>query len=221
MSFYLVVGLGGMGVGLLLTGLVDWMGTVRGLREGERKRAPGWVVRGTIAVLFALVLVGLAATNRDPVAVLHRGVVFLVLLGSAEADSRWGVVPNELILFGVVVGLTFVVRGHGGWPVLGAGLGTAALLFLVRQGAVWVIGSPGFGMGDVKIGAVLGLFLGWHALWALYLAVLVVGTVGLVGLVQGVVQRSTRIPFAPFVVLGTVLHWFVLPFDRVANWLLV
>ncbi len=67
------------------------------------------------------------------------------------------------------------------------------------------------GMGDVKLAAMLGLYLGWASLWVFYLAVVLGGTFGLVGLLTKRLKRGARLPFAPFTAVATGLHVFLLP----------
>lgn len=58
-------------------------------------------------------------------------------------------------------------------------------------------------MGDVKLGIVMGLALGWGTLWALYLAAVVGAAEGTAGLASGRWTRSFPLPFAPFIAAGT------------------
>lgn len=68
--------------------------------------------------------------------------------------------------------------------------------------------SEGFGFGDVKLALVLGAVLGWYG-WA----ILLVGTFAgwLFGALYGVglmlagrADRTSRIPFGPFLLAGTL-----------------
>jgi leader peptidase (prepilin peptidase)/N-methyltransferase len=76
------------------------------------------------------------------------------------------------------------------------------------------------GMGDVKLAAVLGLFLGRSVAVALIVGVFVGAVVGgivvaRVGVAKG---RKTAVPFGPFLALGgvvgllvgpTIVHWYL------------
>jgi prepilin signal peptidase PulO-like enzyme (type II secretory pathway) len=76
------------------------------------------------------------------------------------------------------------------------------------------------GMGDVKLAAVLGLFLGWSVAVAI-LAAVVLGTVvgGLVMARLGVEQgRKTAVPFGPFLAVGAVIALFAGP--AIIHWYL-
>jgi leader peptidase (prepilin peptidase)/N-methyltransferase len=73
------------------------------------------------------------------------------------------------------------------------------------------------GGGDMKLGAMLGAFLGWKlGLLALLLGVLAGGAVAVVLLLLGRKGRKDAIPFGPYLALGgaVALLWG----DRVLTW---
>jgi leader peptidase (prepilin peptidase) / N-methyltransferase len=76
------------------------------------------------------------------------------------------------------------------------------------------------GMGDVKLAAVLGLFLGRDVVPALFVAFIVGTLVGAVimarkGAAEG---RKTAVPFGPFLALGGVVALFA--GDAMVDWYL-
>lgn len=219
--YYLFVGLGGVGIGLVLSRLVDFMGSRRGFcgREGEVGGPLRMLSFAGGGIATALLFIGIAAMAPEARRIIHHGGLGVVLITCAEADVRWGIIPNELILAGLLLGGGLLPVQHEPWSFVGAGVVLAGLVFLFRVGSRWLLGRPGFGMGDVKLGVVLGLFLGAQAFWVLYLAVVAAGVVGVVGLLGSSIQPSSRLPFAPFLAVGTLVHWFVLPFSRVTQWL--
>jgi leader peptidase (prepilin peptidase)/N-methyltransferase len=115
-------------------------------------------------------------------------------------DVRSHRLPNVLVVPGIGVGLVGVggewtVSGRVPWVPLVAGAGYAAFLLLMH-----VVG--GMGMGDVKLGAALGL-----ASWNLSIAVLspvvaffVGGIISVVLLIAG--RRGQKIAFGPFLLGG-------------------
>lgn len=129
------------------------------------------------------------------------------LLGAAVVtDLRHYVIPNRLVAAGALAGVTLRF-GQGGpllsWttPVLAA----LIALLAVRGISKCLVQRPGLGMGDVKLGALMGLYLGWSVFWALYLAFVLGGAVGGMGLLTGYLRRGTRLPFAPFLAAGALL----------------
>lgn len=162
------------------------------------------VVEATAAVLFLVLFYRFGWSLVG----LRYVVLAMLLLTAAEVDRRHGVIPNRLVVTGIVAGL--VLAGGLGTLVQGGGaaLASAGLLGGLRVGSAWLTGRPGIGMGDVKLAVVLGLFLGWETLWVLYLAAVLGGTWGLVGLCTGRMHGATRLPFAPFMAAGAGLDVF-------------
>ncbi len=88
------------------------------------------------------------------------------------------------------------------WALLGGlgGLGFFLLLYLGWKG--------GMGDGDVRLAALLGIFLGWigpmHVPVGLFLGFVAGAVVGIAMLARGA-GRKTEVPFGPFMALGAVI----------------
>ena len=64
-------------------------------------------------------------------------------------------------------------------------------------------------MGDVKLVAVIGAVLGWdYTMLGIFLASLIGTIVILALLLARVIDRKTRIPFGPFISIGTIITIF-------------
>jgi leader peptidase (prepilin peptidase)/N-methyltransferase len=86
--------------------------------------------------------------------------------------------------------------------------GLAAGLFFYLPA---LIHKKGMGMGDVKLVAVLGLFLGRAVAPAIFIA-LILGVVIGAGIIaaKGVSDgRRTKVPFGPFLAIGGLIAFFV------------
>jgi len=155
------------------------------------------------AVVFLVVCYKAGAV----VVVLRLLVLSSVLIAAAAIDRQTGCIPDRLVATGAAAGGALALFEGGG-------VGSYALPVLVSAGALWLLRLGGkvlferwgMGLGDVKLAAMMGLFLGWHTLWVFYLAVLIGGLTGLAGLVTGRLTRTTPLPFAPFVALATLLY---------------
>ncbi|MEL6612930.1 MAG: A24 family peptidase [Bacteroidota bacterium] len=167
----------------------------------------------TLAALFGAVLGVLAPSHAA------EGVLLAFLAGATLFDLRTGLIPNALTLaatlFALVAWLT--APSLGITPMV-SGLSAALSLWVLRIGSAHWLGTPGFGMGDVKLAFPLGIVLGWSALWALYLAVVLAAMVAVPGLLSRRLARRSQIPFAPFM-LGGVLLSYALPLGRVLDWI--
>jgi leader peptidase (prepilin peptidase) / N-methyltransferase len=129
-------------------------------------------------------------------------VVLLVPIALIDLDHR--IIPNRLTALGAVaalaVGAATDLDGVPQQLIAGAAAGGFLLLAaLARPG--------GMGMGDVKLAAMLGLFLGREVAVALLVALLAGTLVGVAVMARrGVGEgRKTAIPFGPFLALGGVV----------------
>jgi len=88
----------------------------------------------------------------------------------------------------------------------------AAIAFTVLF-VIHLVSPRGMGFGDVRLAALLGLFLGWMELpqvgVGLFLAFLLASVVGVTLMLLGRKGRKDRVPFGPFLAAGTMLAIFV------------
>jgi leader peptidase (prepilin peptidase)/N-methyltransferase len=140
----------------------------------------------------------------------------LAILSFIDLDLRR--LPNGLVglLFGVgLVGvfisqftrfraLPLLSSGTGFWgqPLVAATVGAVAaagLTLLIALAYARVRHVQGSGMGDVKLLAAIGLYLGPYALLALFFANIIGAAYGVVAArAKGVALRDTPLPFGPF-----------------------
>jgi leader peptidase (prepilin peptidase)/N-methyltransferase len=138
------------------------------------------------------------------------------LLVVTAIDLDFKIIPNEISLPGIPIGLAInaLVLSHdwrrglveGG---LGIALGAGALL-LVAGGYYLIARREGMGMGDPKLLAMIGAFVGWQGVVFTMLAASCIGTLVGVGLIVFAGKdRRYQVPFGPFLSLGAVLWiWF-------------
>lgn len=128
----------------------------------------------------------------------------LVVLFLTDLDCR--ILPNEITVGGLVVGLVLALFFPPGIvsALIGAALGGGVLW---ATGALYerVRGVEGMGMGDVKMLAMIGAFLGWPLmLLTLVLASLVGGLFGMVLIALRADARTTAVPFGTFLAAGAL-----------------
>lgn len=155
-----------------------------------------------------------AATLKLPqwLWVFHAVVLGSLCLALALIDLEHMILPDALTLPGVALGLLFAWLG-GPTPflpaVIGAVLG-AALPLSIIWAYRWLRGVEGMGLGDVKLLAMLGAFLGWQGmLLTLALAAVAGALVGVGLIVLGKGSRQTELPFGTFLCAAAVgvLFW--------------
>jgi leader peptidase (prepilin peptidase)/N-methyltransferase len=159
----------------------------------------------SLGLLFALTVI---VNWGDSVVEVAIDLVFLTMLAAVTlTDLEQRIIPNKILLAGAILCLAIAVpTDPGGVPerAIAAAAG-GGLFFLV------VLAYPaGMGLGDVKLVATMGLFLG-RALGPGVLIALLVGS--LVGLAliasRGSGARKMAIPFGPFLALGGVVGMLV------------
>jgi leader peptidase (prepilin peptidase)/N-methyltransferase len=152
----------------------------------------------TAALLVAVILV--KGADRDAL----LGIAFVLLLVPVtfiDLDHR--IIPNRLMLVGTVLGPALVLLTDPGAIVEHLIAAAAAGGFLL---AAAVARPGGMGMGDVKLAAVMGLFLGRDVGPAMLVALVAGSLLGAVIIArQGAAGRKTAVPFGPFLALGGVV----------------
>lgn len=102
--------------------------------------------------------------------------------------------------------LTAATAPSAAWSSLLRGLGGAALYFAGASLVFMMVRGRGFGAGDVKLAAPLGLFtayLGWSVLgWAVFTTAVIGGVVALILVASGAAGRKTELPYGPPMILG-------------------
>ena len=161
------------------------------------------LVEAVTAVLFVVVA---AVTPVGPL-LAARLIFVCALIVLFAIDLEHQILPNVITLPGISVGLAFALLGPPGWRaallgvVLGGGVlyATAAGYYLLRK-------EEGLGMGDVKMLAMIGAFLGWQAV--LLTLVLASFSGALIGLLLIALQRGSMkyaLPFGTFLALGALV----------------
>jgi leader peptidase (prepilin peptidase)/N-methyltransferase len=127
----------------------------------------------------------------------------VVLVAAAATDLEERIIPNRLMAAGAVLALVlWTIADPSRLPenlIAGAAAGGFLLVAAIAYPA-------GMGMGDVKLAAVMGLFLGRLVGPALFIGFAAGALVGIaIMAARGSEARKQGVPFAPFLALGGVL----------------
>lgn len=139
-------------------------------------------------------------------------LVCVVLLMITLSDVRYCIIPDELIIVGIVLatigafpcilsGLTWGIRLS---PVFGAIVG-AGVIFAINLIGRILYKKDALGMGDLKLMVVCGIVCGpLGTVVSLLIGLLVAGIWFGVGIAVKKVQAESYMPFGPFLVFGTL-----------------
>ena len=175
------------------------------------------IVEAVTGAAFVSAYAAFGFTARFVVA----AALLAALIAITAIDLRLQIIPNAITLPGIVAGV-LANLGTGAVPWLDALIGVlvgGGVFVAIILGYALLFREEGMGLGDAKLGAMLGAFLGWKALlFALFVAVIVGGVLAIVLLATGVCSRKDPIPFGPFLALGgaTGLFWG----EKVVAWYL-
>ena len=178
-----------------------------------------------ISARYPLIELGLGALfattalilGTDDVAELALGLALCtVLVAITVTDLELRVIPNAIVLAGAVLAVVILVQADA------ASLDERAIAALVGGGALFllVLAYPrGMGMGDAKLVAMMGLYLGRSLAPAVLIGFAAGALLGL-GLIarRGSQARKHAVPFGPFLAFGGVIGlWFG---DEIVDWYL-
>jgi leader peptidase (prepilin peptidase) / N-methyltransferase len=168
---------------------------------------PAWLTAAAGGLAGGLLAAALTAAPELP---LFLALAVLgVLLAAVDLACRR--LPHKLVMPALwlatvlFAGLALATGAWGAW--IRAVLAAAVLggLFLLLAN----LPGGGLGHGDVKLAALLGLFLGWlgwrAVLWGGLLPWLINGPVVLALLLAGRVRRRSALPFGPALLAGALL----------------
>jgi leader peptidase (prepilin peptidase)/N-methyltransferase len=169
------------------------------LPAGRTRVATAVVGAGLLAASFAV----FGASGRSLVgAVLCPALVLLAVI-----DVKHRLLPNAIV-FPCVLAIGLIVAAAdpaGFFEHLEAGLALGFFLFVFSA-----LSPSGLGMGDAKVGLLLGLALGARTLSAMMATFLAVFVAALwIMARRGVGARKESIPFGPFLALGGIAAFFL------------
>jgi leader peptidase (prepilin peptidase)/N-methyltransferase len=153
-----------------------------------------------VGVLYAATVI----VYRHHAAEAVIGLIFVAMLAIITlTDLDLRIIPNKVLIAGAVLCLAIAIpTDPGGVPErLIAGAAAGGIFFLI------VLAYPrGMGMGDVKLVATMGLFLGRAVAPAILAGLLAGSIIGLALIAtQGAQARKMAIPFGPFLALGGIV----------------
>ncbi|HTU96377.1 MAG TPA: prepilin peptidase [Solirubrobacteraceae bacterium] len=184
--------------------VVSWLVLGGHCRACDTRISPRYpLIEGLTGALFAAVAIAQGSSSQ-----VWLDLIFVAaLVAITVIDLEHQIIPNRILapLALAAVVLTAIFQPHHLPEHLIAGAAAGGFLLVA------VLAYPaGMGMGDVKLAAVMGLVLGRAVAPAMFVALISGTVVGAIVMARkGVSEgRKTRIPFGPFLALGSVVGLF-------------
>lgn len=207
--------------------LLSYLFYFRKCRSCDQKLSLVYLLIELVTGIVSVILFFKFGLTVDFVAFLFLTYILIVVF---FIDLDHQIIPNELVIVGLIGGAILFVytlfmpfqiySDHRWWnPLLGLVSGSGFLLSVSLIGSAIYKNEEVMGMGDVKLFAPIGLFLGWRmTLLALFISIILGGMSSVFLILLGKANRKSMIPFGPFIVIGVfvtvmwgwdILHWYV------------
>lgn len=184
-----------------------------------------------VELLTAAVYLALLSNFGLTVAFFAYAFLMTILIAVLFIDYDHRIIPDELVIAGLAGGAAIfacnlfvpgqLLYGDEKWwtPLLGLVAASGILMLIAIIGSLIYKTDDAMGMGDVKLLAPIGVFLGWKlGFAALFFSVLIAGIVSVLLIVLRIKDKKDTIPFGPFIVVGTfitimwgwdIIFWYI------------
>ncbi len=190
------------------------------LLSGVRfKMKPYGVIMGVVlAVLSAALMLTNMLTLRSVLGV----ILFWTLVLIAAADIKYQIIPDQFTVAAAVVCVAYAVTDviadnvfSDKWydPLIGLAVG-GGILMIMDLFSFAVLKKEGFGFGDIKLLAALGILFGWKYIIVVMVMASLVAAVHFLILIfkhNGKMDEGSYLPMAPYLCLGAMITLVCLP----------
>ena len=177
----------------------------------------------TLAVVFAITGLTADISVTFPIVII---LLFVLMLISA-ADAKYTIIPDEFTIAAAVLSLIFAVidlftaqNFITTWyaPILG-GLCGGAVLIVMDLFSTLIFKKTGFGFGDVKLLAALGVMFGLKYIFILLVLACFAAAFHFVVIIfAGKAKKGIYLPMGPYICVGAWLVIILQPyFESVMN----
>ncbi len=165
------------------------------------------VIEGLMGLLSLVLFIRYGLCYQYPIFLIFVGTLITI----SFIDFEHQIIPDLLSLPGIAAGMAVaLIPGRISFldSVIGAASGGGSLL-LIAIVFKRLTGKDGMGGGDVKLLAMIGAWMGWRSLPLIILISSLTGAVaGSLFLLTAGKGLRARIPFGPFLSLGTLIYFF-------------
>ncbi len=156
------------------------------------------------------------AFEDDPAEIALACALAATLMAITLTDLEHRIIPNKILIVSAVIGIAIAAPTDPDGMVERGIAAAAAFGFLLLVALAY---PRGMGMGDVKLAAVMGLYLGRAVAPALLIG-FAAGAIYGVALIarHGAEARKRAVPFGPFLAFGGLVGIFA--GDEIVDWYL-
>lgn len=162
------------------------------------------LLTGTLFFITAMLSL---STETHPARLLLNLVFVAVLIALSFIDLDTFRLPDVLTipLLGLgLLGAILIPGNPSGWESVLSALGAGGLFWIIA-----LVYSQGMGLGDVKLVAAMGAFLGFPSIFlAIFIGSFIGAFVGIFLLFAGRKHFGQQIPFGPYLALGAIFALF-------------
>ena len=123
-------------------------------------------------------------------------------------------IPNKILVYGMIIRMIFIIPEvifERNLLQLWISEGVTIVVMLLIAIGILAIYEDAFGMGDIKLFAVMGAFIGVSGLFAVaFYSVMIAGLAAVILLITKKKSMKDGIKFAPYILVGTMVAFFVL-----------
>jgi len=157
------------------------------------------------AVVFAALTI---AYLSDPLGLVLRLVFGAVLVQVVFFDLEHGLILDRVIIPAAALALAFSLFQQPWWAGIATGLVIGGLFLGLGLVGSWLAGTEALGLGDVKLAACIGLFLGpLPSLGAMVVAFATAGAAA-VGIALWRRSLAGRIALGPYLAVGALIAMY-------------
>ncbi len=220
LTLYLLVFVFGLIIGIFLNVIVYRVPLLSYIllrdkcRNCETKISPPYPIVELSTGLLALGIVLIKGIFPEALIIFALGVILLAI---SLIDIKTMTIPDSLIIPIVLLAI-LIAWVTGEWNIWERVVG--ALIISIPMYISLYFVEEGFGGGDIKLFAALGLFLGWKSILLTIIISSVLGS--LIGIAMTITKKENisgkHIPFGPYICIGAMIA--ALFGDRIIYWYL-
>ena len=181
----------------------------------------GLIMGAVLAVAAGALMITNMLTLRSVLGVM----LFAVLVLVTASDVKYQIIPDQFTIAVAVIAVAYAVTDvafdhvlNEKWyqPLIGMAVG-GGVLMIMDLFSFAVLKKEGFGFGDVKLLAALGIMFGWKYVLTVMVMASLVAAVHFLILIfvhNGKMDEGTYLPMAPYLCLGSAITLIALPWIR-------